>query len=129
MEFLTRLEETIESKTVKEKMADIPLMSELNHFRMLKGFVFGEGIVLSIQASYGHYCAPRETTDLDDYSAMEFGVLQNGEFVTVTKLLPEFKRLKEIEDYESTVYGYVPVDLIEELYQELKEIYGLGESK
>ncbi|WP_144561661.1 hypothetical protein [Bacillus mycoides] len=125
MEFLTRLEEKDESKMVKEKMADIQLMSEFNHYRMLKGIAFGKGITLSIQASYGHYCTPRETTDLDDYSAMELGLLQNGEFVTVSSLLPEFSRLKEIEEYEDTVYGYVPVDLIGELYQELKKSYGL----
>ncbi|PHD96638.1 hypothetical protein [Bacillus toyonensis] len=125
MEFLKRLEEIADSKMFGKQLSNIPLMSELNHYRVLKGLVFGEDIVLSIQASYGHYCTPRETIELDDYSEMELGLIQNGGFVTVTNLLPEFKRLKEIEEYESTVYGYVPVDLIEELYQELKKSYRL----
>lgn len=34
---------------------------------------------------------------------MELGLLHNGEFVTVTKLLSDFPRLKEVEEYESMV--------------------------
>lgn len=122
MEFLKRLEETDDSKVVKKQLG---FLGEANHIRMLKGLEFDNNVVLSVQASYGHYCTPRETVNLYNYSRMELGLLQNGEFVTVSSLLPEFSRLKEIEEYEDTVYGYVPVDLIEDLYQSLKETYSL----
>ncbi|MED3792446.1 hypothetical protein P4571_08315 [Niallia alba] len=90
-------------------------------FRMFEGFELKEGIRLSIQASYGHYCSPRETFyDLNEYSSMEFALIDSsGKFITVMDVLPTFNRLEEIEQYEDTVYGYVPVDLINELYIEL----------
>jgi len=90
-------------------------------FRMFNGFDLKDGIRMSIQASYGHYCSPRETLyDLNEYSSMEFALIDNkGEFLTVTDVLPTFKRLDEIEEYFNTVYGYVPVDLINDLYIEL----------
>ncbi|OUB19506.1 hypothetical protein BK708_19655 [Bacillus thuringiensis serovar yunnanensis] len=124
MEFLTKLEETEDSKLAREKLSEVPFIGIAAQFRMLKGFVFGEGIKLSIQASYGHYCTPRETLDLNKYERMEVALLKN-DFVTVEEVLPDFPSLKAFEEFDSGgVYGYVPIELIEELYQELKRKYG-----
>ncbi|HLI46870.1 MAG TPA: hypothetical protein VKU94_06740 [Geobacterales bacterium] len=49
---------------------------------------------------------------------MEFALIaENGDFIRVKDILPNFPKLEEIEEYWDTVYGYVPVNLIEELYQ------------
>lgn len=114
MEFIKALEETDDSKTLKGIMP----FDEDRTYRGFKHIRKGD-ISLSIQASYGHYCTPRKTLrNLDDYMSMEFALIDaSGDFIRVKEILPNFKRLNEIEEYWNTVYGYVPVDLIEELYQ------------
>lgn len=103
------------------KSRKYPHFSINEAFRMFEGIELKEGIRISIQASYGHYCSPRETLyNLNEYSSMEFALMDNkGNFLTVTDILPAFKRLDEIEEYFDTVYGYVPVDLINDIYLEL----------
>ena len=67
-----------------------------------KRYILHDGTVLSIQASDGHYCAPRN--NIGPYTAAEvhialgtgpdgWGAYEDGEF--------------------GTFYGYVPIDLIE----------------
>lgn len=113
MDFIKVLEESNDSKAVKSLM---PFDEDLT-YRGFKHIRKGD-VSLSIQASYGHYCTPRKTlSDLNEYASMEFALLRNGEFITVSDILPNFPRLEEIEEYCDTVYGYVPVNLIEELYQ------------
>jgi len=52
--------------------------------------------------------------------------LLKNDFVTVEEVLPNFPSLKAFENFDSGgVYGYVPIELIEELYQALKKKYGL----
>jgi hypothetical protein len=114
MEFLKQLEEDGRSKLSDAIFDDDSILRGFKHIQI------GD-LSLSIQASWGHYCTPRRTlNNLDEYSTMEFAIIQDdGEFATVSEVLPTFSRLDEIEEYENTVYGYVPVDLIEQLYQEL----------
>jgi hypothetical protein len=123
MEFIKNLKETNDSKAVGKIM---PFDEDLT-YRKFIGFQFGN-IWLSIQASYGHYCTPRKTLkDINEYTAMEFALMNKEGFISVSDALPNFTRLKEIEEYEDTVYGYVPVELIEELYQELSATFGKAE--
>lgn len=104
MEFLKVLEETNDSNG--------------SYYRGFKHIRKGD-VSLSIQASYAHYCTPRKTLrDLSEYTSMEFALIgESGEFIRVQEILPGFSKLEEIEEYWDTVYGYVPVNLIEELYQ------------
>lgn len=99
----------------------IPFFNLDSAYRAFVGFDLKEKGWLSIQASYGHFCSPRETLyDLNDYSAMEFALFdKNGNVLRVKEILPEFSRIDEIEEYFNTVYGYVPVDLINDMYLEL----------
>lgn len=116
MEFLSQLEEDTYSK---QKMY-VPFDEDFT-YRGFNHIKIGD-LSLSIQASFGHYCTPRKTLkSASDYTSMEFALIKaNGDFTTVSEILPNFSRLSEIEEYENTVYGFVPVELIEELYQELK---------
>jgi hypothetical protein len=78
---------------------------------------------LSIQASYAHYSRPRETFDnLEDYTHWEMALFTKEEFICVSQVVPDFNSLAELELYfEGSVYPYVPKDLVEELYLELKK--------
>ncbi|MCP8969708.1 hypothetical protein [Ectobacillus ponti] len=91
-------------------------------YRAFKNFQFGN-VRLSVQASFAHYCTPRVTRDdLSIYSTMEFALLdKNGEFIRVKDVLPDFPLLDEIERHYDSVYAYVPIELIEALYNALVE--------
>ena len=63
-----------------------------------------DGTVLSVQASHTHYCTPR--LDYGPYSHVEVGY--------PTADPPETWRTYADGEYPSTVYGYVPVELVRE---------------
>lgn len=74
--------------------------------------VCSDGFSVSIQASYGHYCYPRENF-LEEYDKVELGYPNDymGE---------EFDEYAEDFDDEgkaclNTVYGYVPIEIVEKL--------------
>jgi RNA-binding protein YlmH len=81
---------------------------------------------MSIQASYAHYCEPRETLeDLTQYTEMELALFKNGGWVQPREdeKIKQFPRYLELEErYEEgdvAVAGYVPVDLLQDLYDYL----------
>lgn len=113
MEFIKKLVET-ESSENQRKHDENLTWRGFGHLQI-------SDVSLSVQASYAHYCNPRKTLkDLSEYTTMEFALIRNGEFASVKEVLPNFSALEEIEKYEDTVYGFVPVELIEKLYQELQ---------
>ena len=77
---------------------------------------------ISIQASYSHYCTPRATLPLNEYEKMEIMLYRvNGSSVTPDSLskFEDFEIMKSrYDDYG--VYGYVPVETIQKLYEWLK---------
>lgn len=83
---------------------------------------FKNGLRLSIQGSFGHYCSPRKTLPYDKYKTMEFALSAGKGFAEVK----DFIETDEYDAYfDGSVYGYVPVELIEKLYQALKSKFGL----
>lgn len=98
--------------------------------RMYKHIEFNNGINLSIQASTSHYCTPRITLDdLKGYDTMEIALIGN-DFISADELeLTDSLKESLNEYYDNTVYGYVPVELIDKLYTELKLVYGLKEKQ
>lgn len=92
---------------------------------------FNYDIELSIQGSYCHYCIPRENLDYEKYTSMEFALFDHKkdkliQVSDVLNILPEEDVWSDY--YDGSIYGYVPVELIEKLYQELKRRYGLLEA-
>lgn len=92
--------------------------------RMLKGIKVGK-YTLSIQGSYGHYCHPRQTLPVADYLEMELAIInEEGSMISINNdnVFKKFSRYDELLtqadslDTDYTVYGYVPVDLINDLY-------------
>ncbi|MCA1021586.1 hypothetical protein [Halobacillus litoralis] len=121
MEFVNKLIETEDSKRASEMTNPISLGLG-GGFRMLQGIKLGNGVHLSVQASSNHYCSPRKTIDLTDYDEMELAVFKDNQFASVTDVIDNNPLAQKFEEhYEGTVYGFVPVELIEELYQELSE--------
>lgn len=68
--------------------------------------VCADGLTLSVQASAVHYCTPRE--DAAWYWAVEVGFPT----VPVPELLPY---AEDADRPTKTVYGYVPVELVEQI--------------
>jgi hypothetical protein len=100
--------------------------SGTNSYRMFDAMPCGK-YLLSIQGSEGHYCSPRQTLYPDLYEDMEIAIFCNEEWVHPTKsrklkAFPRYNELIERADGISpiTVYGYVPIDLINDLYLYLK---------
>lgn len=82
--------------------------------------------LLSIQGSEGHYCSPRITQKVCSYDEMELAIIDKyGSMIYIRnceKFL-RFDRYDELlecsdgnDDNGCMVYGYVPVDLINDLY-------------
>lgn len=125
MKFIDHLKETEESINVREL-----LKKDLGRppmVRMYEHILFKGGIHLSVQASGCSHCRPQETVDLEKYVAMEVAVGRYGKCVEVKDVLPNFKRLKDVENvyFGEIFYSYMPVDLIEDMFLALKEEYGL----
>ena len=66
-----------------------------------------DGYSISVQASAFHYCKPR-LDGIQDYESVELGFPS-----TEDELINEYA--EDDSDYTKTVYGYVPIEIIEEL--------------
>ena len=112
VEFITKLELS------EDNIPDSP------YWRHFKAIDLGRW-ALSIQAHRGAYCQPRDVREPEEYTHMELGILnKDGEFLnarksSVMRSFPEFHDLMYYYDGFG-VYAYVPVELIEKLYQYLK---------
>jgi len=92
-------------------------------FRILKALKSGK-YKMSIQGSTGHYCSPRVTLPIEDYDSMELALFnKNGWFhITRSSVLRAFPRYNELLERAdginspAPVFGYVSVDLINDLY-------------
>ena len=80
---------------------------ERDGFRILKPIVCIDGFSISVQASSRHYCQPRET-GANEYQLVECGYPNQA---------PDFilEYAEDIEQPTETVYGYVPVGLVNKL--------------
>lgn len=66
-----------------------------------------DGYSISVQASAFHYCKPR-LDGIQDYESVELGFPS-----TEDELINEYAEVDS--DYTKTVYGYVPIEIVEEL--------------
>ena len=66
--------------------------------------ICGDGLILSVQASEGHYCLPRENDG--PYTAVEIGFPSD--------VIPEIMEWAETPSTPTeTVYGCVPVEVVD----------------
>lgn len=80
-----------------------------------------DGYRISIQASENHYCSPR-LNGLHEYDEVELG------FPTAAdELINDYA--EDPEDYTKTVYGYVPVDVVDQLLKKHGGIWSVQVGK
>ena len=95
--------------------------NEGNGMRIFNHIILESGYRLSIQCSEYHYCTPRRLNGLNTYDTFEVAILFEGEFVYPSEL-ENFSRKKELDEYyEGSLFGYVPKDLVEDLYNYLND--------
>jgi len=94
-------------------------------YRMLKAVKAGN-YFLSIQGSNIHYCTPRQSLPVDIYSNMELAIInKKGSMISInrSKVIRNFSRYNELVNKagslnsKATVYGYVSIDLLNDLYR------------
>jgi hypothetical protein len=125
MKIIEMLVEQENSKQSREKMKSMGLLANNRQYKWVEA---GEH-KLSIQASEYHYCEPRETLeDLSRYTAMEIAIFKGGEWVQPRndEKIKQFPRYEELIDrYEeggtTSVGGWIPIDLIQDLYEYLSK--------
>ena len=71
--------------------------------------VCADGFAISIQASQYHYCTPREDGQID-YKQVELGYPSKEE-----EMILDFA--EDPDDPTSTVYGYVPVEVVDKMLE------------
>lgn len=77
---------------------------------------------MSIQCSEHHYCTPRRTIGITEYETYEVAIVGENGFAYPSDL-ENFHRKEELDEcYEGTVFGEVPKDLVEDLYNFLNGI-------
>ncbi len=121
MEFLKYLKNEWDTEPMRKAYLECGL-TDFELPQRSKGIEFNNGLRLSIQGSFGHYCTPRKTLSYNKYERMEFALCTEQGF----KDVKDYINTDKYDNYfDGSVYGYVPVSLIEELYQNLKQKYGL----
>lgn len=123
MEFISYLQENSIEKQIREQLRKTFNRPEEETIRKYAPIEFNNGVYLSIQASFGYQCKPNITCDINQYTNMEVAILEgNGLFVTFEKYIGK----TNIDDYYvEPIYSCVPVEVVEQVFQKLKEKIGL----
>ncbi len=120
MEFLTKLVETKSTKKLREVMKKTGNNAG-EGIRMFERINVGSSIELSVQASYTHYCTPRKTINIKDYTAMELAIMRKKTFLNIFDISDDPVLVTKLrKHFDGSIYSYVPVEIIEDLYQALK---------
>ena len=94
-------------KTYAEKVVKTARF-ELTYVSLRPKIVCNDGYEVSVQASENHYCKPRENKAWP-YSKVELGFPNKED-----ELINEYA---EDDEYTKTVYGWVPVDVVNKLIE------------
>ena len=91
--------------TIQEFMKKTRLGGRIPWLR--PGVVCNDGFSISVQASESHYCYPRESY-LDEYNCVELGFPNKKD-----ELIMSYA--EDPEKPTRTVYGYVPISIVQQL--------------
>lgn len=94
-----------------------------NEYRMMKSIKAGN-YKMSVQGSTTHYCSPRITEAIENYNCMELALFNKKGWLHITRssVLRNFPRYNELLERadgvnsSAPVFGYVPMDLLNDLY-------------
>lgn len=95
--------------TVKDWLAKPVRMKEIGIQEKRPRLYCNDGYSVSVQASEFHYCSPR-LNGLQDYESVELGFPSMED-----ELINEYA--DGGDDYTDTVYGYVPIEVVERLIE------------
>lgn len=98
---------------------------DIHRSRMYNHMVAPSGVHVSVQASFNHYCFPRETANLYDYDSFEVAIFtSDDEMCRVSDILGINSSVSQSfeEHYADPVYGNVPVAKIQRLCEALSII-------
>lgn len=96
--------------TVKEFLKSTINVDDLIRMQMIRPRAkCNDGFSISVQASFCHYCEPRQD-GLEEYDSVELGYPSSPD-----KLIADYA--EDDEDLTNTVYGYVPIDVVEKLIE------------
>lgn len=79
---------------------------ENEYMNVRNRLICNDGFNMSVQGSRGHYCTPR--TNTDSYQSLEIGFPSEEEPLI-------YQYAEDKERLTDTVYGYVPVEIIQEV--------------
>lgn len=96
--------------------------TDIHRIRMFEHLVAPSGTHVSVQASFNHYCFPRETANLYDYDSFEVAIFtSDDEMCRVSDILGINSSVSQSfeEYYADPVYGNVPVAKLQRLCESL----------
>lgn len=96
------IKEFLKSTTAIEHIANY------KHQNTRDRIVCKDGFSMSVQAGSGLYCSPRECLEDGEYESVEIGFPSCEESLINTYA-------ENPSDYTDTVYGYVPVEIVDEV--------------
>lgn len=95
------------------------------HYRTLKNIPTRSGFLISVQASFAHYCEPRATLPLDQYRSMEmaFSRYSSEGFFPIEEVVDDAEIISLFtacgDSYH--IYAYVDVKTIQLLFDYLEK--------
>lgn len=103
---------------IKEMLkAKANFRDEISGGRIFNHILTKSGYKLSIQCSKFHYCEPNKLIPIQKYDSYEVAIISSEGIICQPKL-HGFKRENELfEEHDcGGVFGFVPPDLVEDLY-------------
>lgn len=89
-------------------------------FHVTKKLLLQSGLSISIQASSGHYCFPRENSECESYE-----IYSEFEIGFPSKKIDKIIQYAEQPEFPTeTVYGYVPKNIIQEIIDDNGGVVG-----
>lgn len=110
----------------RKKLVEQPRTKGYGYLRINEWIFFNDEVAVSIQASDGHYCWPRETVQVYAYECMEVAFFKCGEMVSVEEVVTNKSVIESFKYYfDLGVYAYVPIQFIQKMYADLLMKKGL----
>ena len=92
--------------------------------RVFNHINFDKNIIMSVQASFQHYCTPKRTINIEEYTTMELGFIRQDKYVKFENITTNYALANKQQNYElGEIYANVPCELIENVYMQLLREY------
>lgn len=96
-------------------------LMEINEFGFYRARIINGDYTLTIIAGLHTMCTPKNmisSSPIEEFTHMEMSVGKNGGFTDFTdSFFDDFEKKEIFLDHEDSVYGYIEVELLQELYE------------